>query len=314
MSVETQLLGCRVGQDEFCLDIAEVIGIQRAAQVMRESVGEDFSGRLAWRGGQIPVRRLGHLLGHGDDTPNIGGPILILSNGEEKTFGVQVDQVFRDGSDKGSLIMALPAAAYGHTKLCFGIARRNGKMAACLAAGQLYPDATLRWDMPRQTLREADIAVHTNLRPDRDPTRKLLCFDVGAVGQGVKTICGLSYSQVLEVAQGLHVAKVPGLDEARFLLGVTEWRGKPIAVVDVQRYLGLRHPSAGKEGLFAITRGVLTADIVAVPIRNVRTITLPISNPTLRSTPVEPGGSLKGSFVFDGGKLILPDLDPLCMR
>jgi chemotaxis signal transduction protein len=299
--MESQWLGCRVGKNEFCFEISEVRAIDGHERVR--------SGTLRTNsGGVVPVRPLAELLGL-EPLGQITGPVVVLSDGVV-SFGAQVDQVFREERPETSAVFALPAATEGHSGICYGLTRIDGRLVPCIDAGRLHPDTNHRWHTPRTAI---PVAAQVFDQLAKRDSKRLLCFGATANDAPVKTICGVSYSQVLEVSQDLRVVTVPGLAESSCLLGVADWRDTIIPVVNIRQYLDLRHASAGEEGLFAILRGIRSMDVMAVPMRDIRTVSLPLSNASLRETSMDPAIPLRGAFVYQGGKLLVPDFDGILM-
>lgn len=291
--MESQWLGCRVGKHEFCFEMGEIRAIEGNERIRSGTL------RIGGGFGEIPVLPLAALIGLGDEQAK--GPVLVLSDGVA-AFGVQVDQVFRDESREAAPVHALPTN--GHSETCFGLTRMNGRLVPCLDGGKIHP--TCRWQTPRAVMPNAAPSFDRLTQSD---TKRLLCFGATSNDAAVRTICGVSYSQLLEVSQDLRVVFVPGLAEESCVLGVADWRSTIVPVVDVRQYLGLRHASSGEEGLFAILRGIRSSEVFAVPMRDIRTVTLPLSNASLRETAVDPAMPLRGAFVYQGGKLLVPDFD-----
>ena len=303
------ILRCLAGSSGYCFDMAEVRGIERWESVREGPPTFGAIGRLAWGGKDIAVFRLKTLLG-GGLSDGLRGPILVLGH-DKVHFGVQVDRVFHSSSAMLDVVLALPKRLAADAWPCLGAVRIDGGLLICLAAGRLHPDPRWHWPSTHQA-----VAARTEI-PRRANAKaaasKMLCFAAGESPEGVETFCGISYYQIIEVAQGLKITRVPGLGEAHPVLGLIDWRGAAIPVANLSACLDLRNSPEGREGLFAIARGVRQLEIVALPLRDFSTVTFPLDNETLRAEPADPGRLIKAAFQFAGGarRLVIPDLDPI---
>lgn len=142
--------------------------------------------------------------------------------------------------------------------------------------------------------------------------RAMVEFSMDDVGEGRAYRFGLSRTQVLELTEPLPVTPLPGAPE--YVAGLTLWRDRPVAVVELDCWLGVASRGrAGAAKRFLVARAARHDEPVAFPVGgDVRLKTPPFEyhdGGTVRMTV--PAARVLGWFEDAERTLVVPNLDTL---
>ncbi|MDH3599378.1 MAG: chemotaxis protein CheW, partial [Candidatus Tectomicrobia bacterium] len=97
---------------------------------------------------------------------------------------------------------------------------------------------------------------------------------------------------------------------APHVLGVAEWRGVPLAVIDLPGFMGDTSAAVATDGRLLIVRVPTQRLCIGLPIRpQVSIRTLPLSHHLLDSPVPLQESLVRGKFDLDNTTLVIPDID-----
>jgi chemotaxis signal transduction protein len=97
---------------------------------------------------------------------------------------------------------------------------------------------------------------------------------------------------------------------APHVLGVVEWRGVPIAVIDLPGLMGDTSAAVATEGRLLIVRVPTQRLCIGLPIQpQVSIRTLPLSHYLIDSPMPLQKSLVRGTFSLDSITLVIPDID-----
>lgn len=181
-----------------------------------------------------------------------------------------------------------------------GVVRAGGDLLPRIDPRRLHPG----WVAPSRAV-DSEKARRA-ARPAGQP--RITVFDVGRQELRV----AVSVLQLAEVLAEAPLAKVPG---PRHLLGVCQWRGRAVPVVDLLTRAGLGRPEEAPAEQFLVMRGPGQPDPICVPAGSeVRVQPLPL--PCSPDADPLPGtaGLWLGSFRTQGRRLLVLDVDRVLAR
>lgn len=340
---------CGIGEEIYGMDTSWVRSVQRIDRLRRdpeaasptmdqtsESVGPVGHSPVGWLPGDaglIPVFSLASRLGRPPSFEREEGgtsqriivlhppPSLPQMEGSQRgqPWALLVDhisQVIQISADRVvplPTIVADPSAGYFQ-----GVILSDGRLTLFLAPERLHPDALRNAGGP---LREAKSPGLTSTpsarsttasaegpRPDRgqilvfyttepDPAERALAF-------------GLSISQVPEILGSLPLIPVPGA--AACVLGLANWRSRPVPVIDLADRLGLGPSLTDGRARFIIARDRGSSgesSLIGFLVRPaIRLLRLPILHqPSSRSLSIDPALT-RGVVELESETLVIPDV------
>ena len=304
-----RFLRCTFWDQSYCLDMSWVRGIQRGDQLIKQPGDQGLAGWLQSDGGNIPVYRCTTLLGH---TPHTSRPwrrmgkVLLLKN-QPSPWGLLVDRDIMEITP--TAVFPLPTIARNPTADCFaGGVTHEGKMMLALSPEGLCPNALASTIRPLPTApsletmyKVADFAAKARTVP------KVLVFST-ATDQAVTF--GLSLSQVAQVMQPPPILAVPG--SADYVLGLVEWRGVPLVVIDLLRRLGDTESPVATDGRLLVARAATTRACVGFFVSpQCRILSLSrLHHASSHQVPLQES-LLRGQFELENETLVIPDIDRL---
>jgi chemotaxis signal transduction protein len=300
---QLQLLRCYLEGDCYCLDTFDVAAIRRWEEVtVSGQEGPLVPGAIATvsHGKQdVPVYALHERMGL-DTGGNPNGPVIIVKSSEH-VYGIQVDRVARAVSVAATQPRQLPAAAVQPSGRIRGTAVLNGELALYLSAAQLVSDTS----EPEAAFPPAAL---WQVSPPAADQQRLLCFS--EPGGDTSMMFGFTLRQVVEIAQGLRVIRVAAGSPCT--IGITEWRGFVVPVIDPGALLGVSQASSDlTRARFAILRGTRTNQLFALPATEFTSLSLPIGSDDSVTPLPGLGRYVRAAYEMLDGCLVLPDLDEI---
>jgi purine-binding chemotaxis protein CheW len=282
--------------------MAQVRAIQRVDQLQRQTDDRGLVGWLTEAQGKLPVFRLSTLLHQPDAAGRRRGKILLLKT---RPWGLLVDRVESVIQVAAHAVFPLPTIARNLAMDVFeGVVKYGDKMMLALSPEGLYPDAPVRVLSTLPTEHPLDMLYAVaDMTVAPDSRKKIIMFTTTAEPS---LTFGLSLSQVPQILRPLPLMPVPGAPAA--VLGLVEWRGVPLPVIDLSRSLGGAASSAHSRLLVA--RASTARLCVALPIYpQVNILDLPMAH-HVSSQPVPlQEALLRGKFALPHTTLVIPDID-----
>ncbi len=137
--------------------------------------------------------------------------------------------------------------------------------------------------------------------------KKMVLF---RTGPDQDLIYGLSVTQVPQILQISKIFPIPGA--AAFVLGVTEWRGIVVPVIDISFIMGEKKPEVGAAGRFLIVRLTSSHSYIALPIFSQIAIHhLPLDDKITRKEDCDEVSTMYEQFDYMDKTLVVPNIDEL---
>jgi chemotaxis signal transduction protein len=282
--------------------MAWVRAIQRVDQLQRQTDDRGLVGWLTDEQGKLPVFRLSTLLHQPDAAGRRRGKILILKS---QSWGLLVDRVESVIQAATHAVFPLPTIARNPAMDVFeGVVKYGDKMMLALSPEGLHPDAAIRMPNTLPTEHPLDtLYAVANLAVAPGSRKKIIMFTTTAEPS---LTFGLSLSQVPQILRPLPLMPVPGAPAA--VLGLVEWRGVPLPVLDLSRSLGGAASSA--TGRLLVARASTSRLCVALPIQpQVGIHDLPMAHHVSSQPLPLQEALLRGKFALPHTTLVIPDID-----
>jgi purine-binding chemotaxis protein CheW len=352
-----RVIRCRTAGEVYGLDMSWVRSIQRSDRLRRnpphrrgepaEPSGYDPVGWLPADEGAVPVFSLADLLGRPSKKSNALQRIVVLnpppfpspveeSEGETQTDGRgpwallvdRVSQVIQVPADRVAPlppIVVNPSAAYFENVL-----KLDQELILLLSPQGLYSQSLI------PNLQSLSSSPHSpslilqsppsllsppplSLQSKTSGRRHIIVFSTAEPQPGEQTLSfGLSISQVPEILSPLSLTPVPAAPD--FVLGLVNWRDRPVPVVDLTTRLGLAasRPPGQTRLIIARDRGLVpssspgetnTGTLVGFPVRPAtRLLRLPVAHRPCR-LPLPLDQSLtRGIVELENEVLVIPDV------
>lgn len=323
----TQKLVCYAVQEkEFCVALSEVRSLTRAHQLMPASVyqTDGMPPPLGWITLQqepVPVYDLAarlQLAPLPDAAAAREGFLIALKT--TPTLALRVDRIMGSVELPNAQLLALPPIATAGTEALFqGIAEVNEKWVLCANAQRLHPAPAARSQSTITDLTTVAPSFSVTAQiagAQRKAAPQVLLFSVPSAAE-TSLVFGLSLAQVQEVTAPLPILPVPYAPP--YVLGITNWRGVPVPIVDLEMRLGLTTTPTAPAALLAQSRllvacGPEQRGLLGVLVQSqVKTLRLPIAYTTLTQPLTLLPEFIKGAFAWEEKPLVIPDVDAILL-
>lgn len=305
-------LRCYAGEQAYCLDVDQVTGIERGAQL---SPNPDADGPIGWiarSGRKIPVYSLVERLGGGTRSREVGA-ILVMNS--EDPWGLAVDRISRFQRAHASSPEPVPPTLGPLSGSFFrGVTVEEGTPMLHLCPERLHPNAPPAsvTPVPPRTQENANAPVTAS------PGRLLLFSLPNHVPPGIlpngrsRLWFALSYSQVLEIVSGIRYSPVPSAPPD--VLGLIAWRRRATPVVDAGKLFGLPPVEFPATQRLLIAHSPVWRMAIAVPAgAEMQTRVLPVQHRPC-NLPLDPN-STRGIFeIGEGQFVVFPDINAIAGR
>jgi len=260
---------------------------------------------------KIPVFRLAALLHRPYDASQAAGKIVVL-NTQPQPWAVLVERIENVMQVTAADVLPLPAMARNPAAPFFdGVVQSPDGMMLSLLPEGLRPQATTRAVYASLASLPESSSPAVGTPSAAGQTGKIICFSTAdSAGHASAITFGLSVSQVPRVLQSFSLLPIPGA--AAFVLGLVDWQGYPLTVIDLSRRLGGAASPVMSDSRLFIVRASTRQAFVSFPVRpQVRVRSLPIAHqPSGRALPLQ-AALLRGKFDLTDETLVIPDIDSL---
>ena len=190
-----------------------------------------------------------------------------------------------------------------------GVAFIGEEMTLCLQTDALDPDAEAVAAAPPAKIERRKSQSEGTAAQTLGKGSIVLFPLLNSGAGGERLLAGLSVRQVCEVTESLPIVKVPRAPD--FVLGLVNWRGRAVPVLDLGRRLGLPALGPASSERLIIARGTSVTDLCGIPASaNVWGERLPIFHKPKPEHDVVEISFAKGLFeVSEGQTLVIPDID-----
>jgi chemotaxis signal transduction protein len=305
-----RFIRCSIAAETYCLHMSWVRGIQRLEMMRPNTEAHGPAGWLASSGEEVPIFRLATLLKRpfADDQP--GGKIIMLKT-SPRPWGILVDRVESIIHVQAEAVFSLPEIVqHPGTDWFDGVVQYEDTLFLSLAPEGLHPDVHSYVATPLlQAYGYKGVAARPALHLASGPRRRLLSFTTTPVqGEASCVRFGLSVSQVPQVLQTFTVTAVAGAAEG--VLGLTQWRSGPLAVIDLEHCLGGARVSMTPAHRLLIARTTTAQTLIGIPILpQVRIHQFPLAyRASTRPMPFQEALT-RGRFDGEHDTLVIPDID-----
>ncbi len=307
-SAVVELMHVVIDNVSYSIDMSRVKGIH-GYENFTPSEDESSLGSLQKDGRDLPVYSLSGRIDPASSMPRdlSNSRFLIIDDTHRWCLVVtEVVGVIRRESDE---IYPMPMYAQDQElALLKGVVRERGKWIFYLSVDRIHPDAK------PITFREKNIAVNkqNNLptqRLESSASGKLLFFSTTDFSfDERKLMFGLSITQVPQILESLPIIPIP--TSPGYVLGLVDWRERPIPVIDLNLRLGFETQSDNsKKKRLLIARSTISDELVGFMVQpNVSVRNLPLPHrPSKHLVP----SLAKGIYESDTETLLIPDLDEI---
>jgi chemotaxis signal transduction protein len=309
-----RFLRCGIDTDLYCINMQAVRGIQRLDQLQQHkgqaagSVGVVQYGTVT-----LPVYSLAACLGQPVMPPSTLAKVLILQT-MRQAWALLVERVEGTLEVAPQAVLPLPKVARNlRAPLFDGVVYDADVMRLVLAPAGLHPHAATDVAVLQAAVAAPEpLPAPGKIPPAPRRTGTLLCFTTEEpAAQSWPLTFGLSLSQVIRMQQTPGLLKVPRAIQA--VLGLVDWQGIPLAVLDLSRSLGGRATPLRADDRLLIARAATQRAFVGFLVRpRVHMRSLPIAHqPSQRALPLH-DAFVRGRFDLEHETLVIPDIDGLC--
>ncbi len=336
-----RFIRCGIGDETYALDMSRVRSIQRTDDLRPNAQLEaKNSAPVGWlpnNKGDIPVFSLAELLERPyPASPSMGNSntlqrVIVLDT-KPQPWALQVDRVLPVAQIPADHVTLLPPIVANPSIDYFqGIINLEQTLMMLLSPAWLdsvTPDNPTGYKakIHPQNITHADAgkpAANTqesktyHFNKQISKSGYMLVFSTTLPQPGERPLSfGLSVSQVPEVLNSLPLVPVPGV--LPFVLGLVNWRNRPVPVINLNSRLGLAsplNPSTNGQNRLIITRGTTRDTFVGFPIEpEIRMLRLPIAHhPCTRTLPLDQTLT-KGSVELENETLAIPDIQGILQQ
>jgi|GEM_PF-1222274 len=338
------LIRCSIGDETYGLDMAWVRSIERTDRLLiRSEMHIDDTGFAGWlpsNKGDIPVFDLAGHLGRSSSSREVNAQqrIIVLPSpvpftrgkaDEGRPWALLVDQVSQVMQISEDRFQPLPWIVTNPTTNYFeGIVRLEDTLILLLSPEWLHPNAPAAHETTSQAPQEQaaqhlaqngrakaiDLSIPPLPQQDGPANSKggrIMVFSTAKAEPDDRPLSfGLSITQVPEVLRPLPLIPVPAAPP--FVLGLVNWRNRPVPIIDLDARLGLKRDpglSSNGQSRLMIARGTGQNALVGFFIRPaVQTFSLPIAHrPTTRTLAVD-STLVRGMVELKNETLIIPNV------
>lgn len=306
--VSRRLLRCGIGGEEYFLDMSPIAGVGRGQKL---DPTEPLPGSHGWI--NIEESRLA-VYGFSNSESIAGGASCsyVVVNGSER-FAIQVDRIMGNVEADPARVRPLPRIA-SENGIFTDVVRSEDNWLLCADPLRLDPASTIQ--VPGKLTAKRNFQPEDGMDDDTRISHRLRAVLFTAAGDDrAEQQFVLSISQVQQVMEMPELLTIPGAPG--YLLGLVNWRGIPMPVIDLKVRLGISEKAFvpavdGTRKFVMIARSPGYPELAAIAINQPpRVVPLPFEYSELNQTlSVDPCLTC-GIFEADGKPMIVPDMDEI---
>lgn len=338
------LIRCSIGDETYGMNMTWVRSIERTDRLLvGKDMGMDDTGFVGWlpsNRGNIPVFSLANRLGRSSSPIKVNTlqRIIVLPSPvpftrdraeEGRPWALLVDRVSQVMQISVDHFQPLPRIVANPTANYFeGVVRLEDSLVLFLSPEWLHPEAPAANEttshVPQEPVtqhlaqngRTKTIDLGIQPLPDKNGRAnskggRIMVFSTAKAEPNDRPLSfGLSVTQVPEVLRPLPLIPIPAVPP--FVLGLVNWRNRPVPIIDLDARLGLECDpdlSSNGQSRLMIARGTDQNALVGFFIRPaVQTFTLPIAHrPTTRTLAID-STLVRGIVELKNETLIIPNI------
>jgi chemotaxis signal transduction protein len=281
-------------------------GIRRIEELRPQQDASESVGWIESDDGPIPVFYLAAQLHPAQGMTLRSGKILVL-NTSPRPWGMLVDDVDNVIQVEAEAVFPIPPMSGPLARAWFeGVVKLAQGLELVLSPEGLQPETptassqALQFDQPLDMIhRVASVSV------GRGTQRKIVLF---SASPSADFTLGLSLSQVPQILQPVPILPLPG--SVSHVLGIAEWRGVPLAIIDLLGLMGDTSEAVATDGRLLIVRVPTQRLCIGLPIQpQVSIRTLPLSHHLIDNPKPLQESLDRGKSNLDSTTLVIPDID-----
>lgn len=310
-----KILAFRAEDETYCIDINLVSSIQSMNELVHNAETTSPLGWINIPGATVAVHTFAECMNMAGSWSLAKGQVLVIRT--SKPWGLGVERVLNVFELDEAEIHRFPDFAQNKALMYYKgmINRPDGympyldldKIDPYLDRPEIIEDEApkKRRDVVRPTARTPRLSADDKI------SGRLLIFKVWESDEGYDDITfGLSVAQIIQITEILDAKLVPSLPP--FVLGIANWRGIPIPIIDLALRLGYETSPVYSNGRTLIVRDTETGQLFGFPIRPaVKAVDLPIDYKKNEKEVSFDSYYARGVFVYENELLVIPDLNRL---
>ncbi len=302
-----RFIRCWAGAGEYGLEMDWVRSIQRIDNLQR-TVGEGGEiGRLDMAGTSVPVWSLAERLNESAGKARESQRVIVM-NDPIRPWGMLVDRVSQVTAVSQEQLFPMPMIAVNPARPYFsGVIRFGDALLLRLDPDCLHPDAAWPIHSSTEDLLPAPVPSIVDVQNGNGRSGQIVLFKLPGRSQEEQEFSfALSITQVAEALEPLPTIPIPGASD--FVMGLANWRNRPVPVIDLGCRLGLMGVAGGYgSSRLMITRTTTGDELVGFLVRpSIRILRLPLNHqPNSHALPFDQR-LIRGSFELEGDGVIIP--------
>lgn len=296
----TNIVRLSIGAATVGLDMARVLGIERAERIRPHRNRPELVGEIANRAGIWPVVSLADRLGI--ERPRRDGGQVVLTAIAGARHGLLVDRVTPVGRGTEA-VRPVPRSVARRESPYEGVLMHEGRPLLLLNPDRLTGEIDLFAPDDRPL---PPRPIRSN-RPRLDRMIVLGQYEYPLPGGQVVGF-GLPLACVAEMIDAPDGAPVPG--SADHVRELSAWRGRPLPLIDLAAWCGLRVPAVVNRRTVVVR--LPSGEAIGVPAGNgIRIVPLPQPSVATRRTITLNPDRVLGVFDTNEQTLVIPDITKL---
>lgn len=297
-----QVVRCRVGEESFAVGLEQVRGFHRADRMRWES-GGGCDARLPTEVGDVPVYSLARQLGRSDVDQRAGSHVVLMKT-EHGAWGLLADGVSRVVRLEEGAVQSLPLLFRQWPRVpARSVLVGEQRPQLLLNPAMLHPEAKAG---PGPGSEEA-AQEQEQESASADVKGRILLFPLTQPTGGERPLTGgLGLAFVKEILELPPLTVVPRTPP--FVLGLANWRGGPLPVVDLAARLGLRPTPRDRHVRMLVVRVGGVGSVGLAVTQGIRVLPLPLDHFACRRALPLDQAALHGAVELSDETLVIPNL------
>ncbi|MGH7808066.1 MAG: chemotaxis protein CheW [Thermodesulfobacteriota bacterium] len=297
----------------YCMDMSSVGSIMRLDSLKPNPEDKEPAGWLLMNRESVPVFNIAKRLGQsmvGD--PNTGR--IVVLDAKPNPWGFIVDRVLGVIQAEEENVFPMPSALQSPSSDFYnGVIKLEDELILYFSPERLNPQKDSSSEERKKERRKQEFIRPKSVASRHNQTstkerRILFFYTMDSRPNERPIVFGLSITQVLEILEPLSIIPVPV--SAPFVLGLVNWRNRPVPVIDLNVRLGIGLHSFESISRLLIARTQSNGELIGFHIKpNVSVQSLPIPNQVCSRVLRVDKGFTRGVFELENETLVVPDID-----